>query len=152
MKTPRPDSGFSLIEVIVALGLLAAVLLSVSGLFIRGSQSVNSGRDLTEATSLATDIVEQMDKWGFTQLYTNFGVANTSGAFTVTSLVKLLNGKVSHRGAPGELRAPAAVRRTLTSRYPSRDRRPLAGTMSLNRRFRIGDPALGTNPSNGSRS
>ena len=87
MKTPRPDSGFSLIEVIVALGLLAAVLLSVSGLFIRGSQSVNSGRDLTEATSLATDIVEQMDKWGFTQLYTNFGVANTSGAFTVTSLV-----------------------------------------------------------------
>jgi prepilin-type N-terminal cleavage/methylation domain-containing protein len=73
-----PQSGFNLIEVIVALALLAAVLLTISGLFIQGSQSVNTGRDLTEATSLATDILEQMDKWAFQQLYTNF--CNASGA------------------------------------------------------------------------
>ena len=68
----RSESGFNLIEVVIALALLAAVLLTISGLFIQGSQSVNTGRDLTEATSLATDILEQMDKWAFSQLYTNF--------------------------------------------------------------------------------
>src|SRR5262245_20090629 len=79
------ESGFNLIEVVIALALLAAVLLTISGLFIQGSQSVNTGRDLTEATSLATDILEQMDKWAFSQLYTNFGKATTDSAFFVTS-------------------------------------------------------------------
>ena len=86
MKDSRSECGFNLIEVIVALALLAAVLLTISGLFIHGTQSVNTGRDFTEATSLATNILEQMDKWAFSQLYTNFGVAKTSGTFTVTSL------------------------------------------------------------------
>lgn len=72
------EGGFSLIEVIVALALLAAVLLTISGLFIQGGQSVNTGRDLTEATSLATSVLEEMDKWAFTQLYTNFCVAGTA--------------------------------------------------------------------------
>ena len=80
------QTGFSLIEVIVALALLAAVLLTVSGLFIQGSQSVNTGRDLTEATSLATNVLEQMDRWAYTQLYTNFCKASTDAAFSfVTS-------------------------------------------------------------------
>jgi len=73
----RSERGFNLIEVVIALALLAAVLLTISGLFIQGSQSVNTGRDLTEATSLATDILEQMDKWAFSQLYTNWGVCTT---------------------------------------------------------------------------
>jgi prepilin-type N-terminal cleavage/methylation domain-containing protein len=73
----RSESGFNLIEVVIALALLAAVLLTISGLFIQGSQSVNTGRDLTEATSLATDILEQMDKWAFSQLYTNWNVCTT---------------------------------------------------------------------------
>jgi prepilin-type N-terminal cleavage/methylation domain-containing protein len=86
VKTAFSEQGFSLIEVIVALGLLAVVLMSVSGLFVQGGQTVNTGRDLTEATTLATDILEQTDKWAFSQLYTNFGVAKTSGAFSVDSL------------------------------------------------------------------
>ena len=81
----RSESGFSLIEVVIALALLAAVLLTISGLFIQGSQSVNTGRDLTEATSLATDILEQMDKWGFTQLYTNFGGTISTTSLSVTT-------------------------------------------------------------------
>lgn len=79
------ERGFSLIEVIIALALLAAVLLTISGLFIQGSQSVNSGRDLTEATSLATNILEDMDKWAFTQLYTNYCGTTASGALTFTT-------------------------------------------------------------------
>jgi len=81
----RSESGFNLIEVVIALALLAAVLLTISGLFIQGSQSVNTGRDLTEATSLATDILEQMDKWAFSQLYTNFGKGTGDPAFSVSS-------------------------------------------------------------------
>lgn len=82
----RSERGFNLIEVVIALALLAAVLLTISGLFIQGSQSVNTGRDLTEATSLATDILEQMDKWAFSQLYTNFAKTSGDVAFTVSSI------------------------------------------------------------------
>ena len=81
----RSEGGFNLIEVVIALALLAAVLLTISGLFIQGSQSVNTGRDLTEATSLATDLLEQMDKWAFSQLYTNYGKAATDAAFIACS-------------------------------------------------------------------
>lgn len=79
----RGERGLNLIEVVVALALLAAVLLSISGMFIQGSQSVDTGRLLTEATSLGNDILEEMDKWGYTQIYTNFGKASTDGAFSV---------------------------------------------------------------------
>src|SRR5438093_13760530 len=84
-RNDRSEGGFNLIEVVIALALLAAVLPTISGLFIQGSQSVNTGRDLTEATSLATDILEQMDKWAFQQLYTNFCHAGTDTAFSFTS-------------------------------------------------------------------
>ena len=79
------QSGFSLIEAVVALALLAAVLLSISGLFVYGRQSVGTGKDLTEATSLATQILEEMNGWGFSQIYTNFGKAETDVAFSVDS-------------------------------------------------------------------
>ena len=81
----QKQDGFSLIEVIVALALLAAVLLTISGLFIQGGQSVNTGRDLTEATSIATSILEHMDKWAYNQLYTNFCVTSSSAAFSFTT-------------------------------------------------------------------
>jgi prepilin-type N-terminal cleavage/methylation domain-containing protein len=83
---PLPgERGFSLIEVVIALALLATVLLTISGLFLMGRQTVGTGRDLTEATSLANDILEEMNTWGFSLLYTNFGKGATDAAFSVDS-------------------------------------------------------------------
>jgi type II secretory pathway pseudopilin PulG len=72
------EQGFSLVEVILALGILAGVLISIAGLFIMGSKQVKSGRTSTEALSVARAILEEMDGWGFRQTYQLFGIDGTA--------------------------------------------------------------------------
>jgi len=76
-------NGFSLIEVIIALGLLAGVLISVSGLFILAGRSVKSGRTSSEALAAGREIVEEMNGWAFTQLWSNFGLDGRANTYTL---------------------------------------------------------------------
>ena len=78
----RDDRGFSLIEVVVALGLLAVVLLSIAGLFIVGGRQVKSGRTATEALAVSRGVIEQINKWGFKQTYQLFGVDGSATSYT----------------------------------------------------------------------
>jgi type II secretory pathway pseudopilin PulG len=79
------QSGFSLVELMVAFGLLAALLLSISGLFVLGGRQVRSGREATEALVVAQGIIEQIGGWGFHQTYDLFGVDPASSSATVTT-------------------------------------------------------------------
>jgi prepilin-type N-terminal cleavage/methylation domain-containing protein len=79
----RSQRGFSLIEVVIALGLLAGVLIAIAGLFILGGKSVKSGRTSSEALATAREIVEEMNGWGFSQLWGNFGLAGTAATYTI---------------------------------------------------------------------
>jgi Tfp pilus assembly protein PilV len=79
----RDERGFSLIEVVIALGLLAGVLIAIAGLFILGGRSVKSGRTSSEALAAGREILEEMNAWGFTQLWSNFGYAGTAKTYTV---------------------------------------------------------------------
>lgn len=60
-------AGFSLIETIVATGILATALITVAQLFGIATQSNTSSRDLTYATVLAEQKIEQLRAltWGF---------------------------------------------------------------------------------------
>ena len=78
----RNERGFSLIEVVVALALLAGVLISIAGLFVIGARQVESGRESTEALSVARGIVEQINKWGFHQTYELFGANGNAATYT----------------------------------------------------------------------
>ena len=78
----RNERGFSLIEVVVALALLAGVLISIAGLFIIGARQVESGRESTEALSVARGIIEQINKWGFHQTYELFGADGTATSYS----------------------------------------------------------------------
>jgi type II secretory pathway pseudopilin PulG len=78
-------AGFSLIEVVLALGLLAMVLISISGLFILGARQVRSGRSSSEALSVARAILEDMEGWGFRQVYERFGLAGAEVSYQVDS-------------------------------------------------------------------
>lgn len=64
----RDERGFSLVEVIIALGLLAGVLVTISGLFVVGTKQVKSGRTSSEALAVAKEIQEDMYGWGYSQL------------------------------------------------------------------------------------
>lgn len=79
----RLERGFSLIEVVIALGLLAGVLIAISGLFILGGRSVKSGRASSEALAAAREIVEEMNGWGYTQLWAGFGFDGQAATYTV---------------------------------------------------------------------
>jgi Tfp pilus assembly protein PilV len=81
----RRESGFSLIEVILAIGVMSGVLLSIASMFIMGGRQVKTGKTITEATALAQDLMEAFDKQSFVALYTQLGAATTDSTFTVLS-------------------------------------------------------------------
>ena len=79
------EQGFSLIEVVIAIGILAGVLLSICSMFILGGRQLKTGKTMTEATTIGHDIMETFDQLSFTALYTTFGAATTDTTKTVTS-------------------------------------------------------------------
>ena len=79
----RRDGGFSLIEVIVSLGMLAAVLVAIASMFVLGQSNVKSGRKMTEATSIAQHIMEDIDKLSYKGLQVFF--VGTPNLTTLTS-------------------------------------------------------------------
>lgn len=84
-ESARKEAGFSLIEVVIAIGVLAGVMLSIASMFIMGGRQVKTGKTLTEATTLAQDLMEQFDKESFAALYLNLGAASTDSTRTVLS-------------------------------------------------------------------
>jgi len=79
----RADAGMTLIEVLIAVGILAGVLVSVASLFVLGGQRVKSGREMTEATTIASDILESLNSAGFDQLTTLFPTCAATTGCTV---------------------------------------------------------------------
>ena len=80
----RSERGMTLVEVLIALGILSGVLVSVASLFVLGGQRVKSGRQMTEATAIATDILEEIGSLG-TQVATIFPDCTTATGCTVSS-------------------------------------------------------------------
>jgi prepilin-type N-terminal cleavage/methylation domain-containing protein len=83
---PRGERGLNMIEVIVALALLATVMLGISTLFVRGGKSVKSGKELTEATSIGTDIMEELEEMSYAQVYGAFGGSSSDTGLTVDTM------------------------------------------------------------------
>ncbi len=81
------ERGFSLIEVIIAIAVLASVLISVASMFMLGGRQVKAGKTTTEAVALCNDIMESFAKQSFTALYTNMGAASTDSTKTAASNV-----------------------------------------------------------------
>lgn len=79
----RAPAGMTLIEVLIAVGILAGVLISTASLFVLGGQRVKSGREMTEATTIASDILESLNSAGFQQLTTLFPSCTTATGCTV---------------------------------------------------------------------
>ena len=86
MRGTREEAGFSLVEVLVALGLLTGVMVAVCSMFVLGGTYVKSGKELTQATALGQDIMEDLNKQSYTGLYLFLqGASPDPNAITVTS-------------------------------------------------------------------
>lgn len=90
------QSGFNLIEVIVAMALLAVVILAISSLFIQGGKGVKSGGNLSKVNALARQIMEDMDQQMVDDLLNEFGADMATTQMDVT----IWNNDPPYLGAP----------------------------------------------------
>lgn len=63
------QKGYSLVEVLISLGLLTGVLVAISSMFVLGGTYVKAGKTLTTATALTQDMMEDINKQSYTGLY-----------------------------------------------------------------------------------
>jgi prepilin-type N-terminal cleavage/methylation domain-containing protein len=66
LKVLKRSNGFSLIEVIIALFILAVALLALAGLMISTTRNNSFGSSMTEAATFAQDKFEELrvSSWG----------------------------------------------------------------------------------------
>lgn len=81
----RGEAGFSLIEVTLALGLLATVLISIASLFIMGGKQVKTGKSTTTAAAISHEIMERIEQKSYTDTYLYFGGTDSSTSVAVNT-------------------------------------------------------------------
>jgi len=71
-RNAESQAGFSLVEVIVSLALLAGVLLSVAGMFVVGQRQVLRGRHQSTALAAAQTMLEDIGGWNHAATWERF--------------------------------------------------------------------------------
>jgi type II secretory pathway pseudopilin PulG len=79
----RAQRGFSLVEVLLSLGMLAGVLLPAVWLFDLAARDAKSGRTASEALAVARSVLEEMQSWGFHQTHWEYGLDGTATSYAV---------------------------------------------------------------------
>ena len=77
-REPKHQQGFSMIEVLVALVIIAVALLGTAGLQVHAMKISKSGEFRTQAVFLASDIAERMEANKAAAILGNYVVATTS--------------------------------------------------------------------------
>ena len=65
--------GSTLVEVLIALGLLTALLVSVAGLMLAGNRQAVAGAHASQALALAQTVIEQLESRSFRQSWKSLG-------------------------------------------------------------------------------
>jgi len=74
----RSQSGYSLVEVLIAMAITSVVLLTVVTLFYMGRRNVYSGKQLTYANSVATRMLEDMSSMSAPDMLNDFNILDTT--------------------------------------------------------------------------
>ncbi|MEO8218707.1 MAG: prepilin-type N-terminal cleavage/methylation domain-containing protein [Acidobacteriota bacterium] len=81
----RDARGFSLVEVLVSMGIISGILLSIVTLFFFGRRNVYSGKQMTEAVAVGTHATEDLSSLSGDDIYDAFVItsADTLGSYTI---------------------------------------------------------------------
>lgn len=102
----RRQAGYNLIEVMLAMAMLGVVTISIFTLFYMGRRNVYSGKQVSQAVAIATQVLEDMQPLNKQMLFNGaFGIAGNSAgtAFTVPPVVA---------GGPGYVYTNSKIRST----------------------------------------
>jgi prepilin-type N-terminal cleavage/methylation domain-containing protein len=77
-RRARPQGGFTLVEMAIALGVFAVGMLALAGMQLHAMRSGSSGRHATQAAAIAQSRMEQLQRLR----WSDAGLATTGGAFT----------------------------------------------------------------------
>ncbi len=99
---PR-QHGYSLIEVLIAMAITSVVLLTVITLFYMGRRNVYSGKQMTAAAAMGTQIMEDLSTMTAQDLGTNFNMddSTTLGTVTLQNVVGASGGQISFDNSIG---------------------------------------------------
>jgi len=81
----RGGRGYSLIEVLIAMGLLSTVLLVIVTLFYMGRSNVYGGKQTTHAVAVGTRIMEDLSSMSVPTVFATFAITDTTGLGNVTA-------------------------------------------------------------------
>jgi hypothetical protein len=102
------SAGFSLAEVVVALGILAAVLISTAGLLVLGGRMVSRGRTSSAGLAVGRTILETIDSWSFERTYRQLGCDDALASCVVDT--------IALEGQPWQSTPPAVSWQSLVDR------------------------------------
>ena len=78
------ESGYSLIEVLIAMALMGTVVMSIMGLFYFGRRNVYSGKEMTEAVAVGTHVLEDYNTMTKSGMVAAFALPTTVAGTTIT--------------------------------------------------------------------
>lgn len=94
------NKGYTLVELIVAIGILAIVVAPLLQGFVTSAKTNTKARKLLAATTVAENLMEEMKIQGFNQIQeeekTNITKTETDGIYTWTKESIVLDGKTYH--------------------------------------------------------
>ena len=73
-----PEQGYNLVELIIAIALLGTLLISILTLFVIGRRNVYSGKQMTKATSVTTQVLEDLQPLAVSSLNQQFLITSTT--------------------------------------------------------------------------
>ena len=80
----KRDSGYSLVEVLIALAITSVVLLTVVTLFYMGKRNVYSGKQQTYAVSVGTRVLEDLSNLTSSDSINAFSITDSTALSSVT--------------------------------------------------------------------
>lgn len=80
----KRQSGYSLVEVLIAMAITSVVLLTVVTLFYMGRRNVYSGKQMTYAVSVGTRVMEDLSNSVETDVLTAYNITDATATSAVT--------------------------------------------------------------------
>lgn len=79
-RTHNRSRGYSLVEVLIAMALLGVVVMSIMGMFTFARRNVYSGKQMTQAVSVAQGVLEDLQQMKKSHVLDAFEVPAGAGA------------------------------------------------------------------------